>query len=438
MSSFANMFKIPELRNRIMFTLALLFIYRLGVFVTLPGVNQSLMKEMFAQTGSKTLFGMFNLFSGGALGQSSVFALGIMPYISSSIIFSLLAVVLPSVEKLQKEGHQGRMKINQYTRYLTVGISILQGLGISYWLETQKSNLGEAVVSEPGLGFRLMTIISLTAGTIFIMWLGEQITERGIGNGISLIIFSGIVAGFPGGAIQTIKFFQQRVLTPISLLIVLIIMLAAIAFIVFFERGQRRVPIQYARRIAGQQFLGQSTHLPLKVNTAGVIPPIFASSILLFPQTITNFFPNLEAVKQLQDYMKPGGTAYLTTYVLLIVFFAYFYTAVMFNPVDVAENLKKNGGFIPGLRPGKQTAEYLDKVLSRITFAGAAYMSIVCVLPTVLIQQFNVPFYFGGTSLMIVVGVALDTVSQIESHLITRHYEGFTGASGLRIRGRRG
>ena len=433
-SVFGSLSKIPELRKRILFTIFLLGVYRVGVFVTVPGVDRAIVQKLMGTGGG--FLGLFNMFSGGALRQMSIFALGIMPYISASIILQLLAVVVPAIEKLQKEGELGRRKITQYTRYGTVLLSIIQGLGIAFYLESLKSNLGDAAVASPGWGFRLMTILSLTAGTAFIMWLGEQITERGIGNGISLIITAGIVAAFPDALISVFTFMQKGVLTPFTVFVVTIIAVGVVAVIVFFERGQRRIPVQYARRVVGRKMYGgQSTHLPLKVNTAGVIPPIFASSILLFPATLANFIQT-PWMQDIQNLLSPGGWAYMTIYVLLIVFFCYFYTAVTFNPIDVADNMKKYGGYIPGIRPGKQTAVYIDKVLSRITFGGALYVSAVCVLPTLTIQQFNVPFYYGGTSLLIVVGVALDTVSQIETHMITRHYDGLTGPKGPRIRGR--
>jgi len=433
-SVFGSLSKIPELRKRILFTIFLLGVYRVGVFVTVPGVDRAIVQKLMGTGGG--FLGLFNMFSGGALRQMSIFALGIMPYISASIILQLLAVVVPAIEKLQKEGELGRRKITQYTRYGTVLLSIIQGLGIAFYLESLKSNLGDAAVASPGWGFRLMTILSLTAGTAFIMWLGEQITERGIGNGISLIITAGIVAAFPDALISVFTFMQKGVLTPFTVFVVTIIAVGVVAVIVFFERGQRRIPVQYARRVVGRKMYGgQSTHLPLKVNTAGVIPPIFASSILLFPATLANFIQT-PWMQDIQNLLSPGGWAYMTIYVLLIVFFCYFYTAVTFNPIDVADNMKKYGGYIPGIRPGKQTAVYIDKVLSRITFGGALYVSAVCVLPTLMIQQFNVPFYYGGTSLLIVVGVALDTVSQIETHMITRHYDGLTGPKGPRIRGR--
>jgi preprotein translocase subunit SecY len=386
---------------------------------------------------SGNLLGLLNFFSGGALEQLSIFALGIMPYVSASIILQLLTVVVPALEKLQKEGELGRRKITQYTRYGTVVLSAIQGYGISTYLETLRDSTGLSVVSEPGWGFRLITMVSLAAGTAFIMWMGEQITERGIGNGISLVIFAGIVARAPAAAFETFMAYRApgSQVTELGLLILGIVMMVVIGVIVFVERGQRRIPIQYAKRVVGRKaYGGQSTHLPLKVNTSGVIPPIFASSLLLFPATLAGWFPFLGA---LQTALSPGTWIYNVIYVALIVFFAYFYTAVTFNPVDVADNLKKNGGYIPGIRPGKNTATYIDHVLSRITFGGAMYLAAICVLPNIITNEFGVTFYFGGTSLLIVVGVALDTVQQIEGHLITRHYEGFTGPRGPRIRGRR-
>jgi preprotein translocase subunit SecY len=346
-------------------------------------------------------------------------------------------VVVPALEKLQKEGELGRRKITQYTRYGTVVLSAIQGYGISTYLETLRDSTGLSVVADPGWGFRLMTMVSLAAGTAFIMWMGEQITERGIGNGISLVIFAGIVARAPAAAYQTFMAYRApgSQMTELGLVILAIVMMVVIGVIVFVERGQRRIPIQYAKRVVGlKAYGGQSSHLPLKVNTSGVIPPIFASSLLLFPATLAGWFPFLGA---LQTALSPGTWIYNVIYVTLIVFFAYFYTAVTFNPVDVADNLKKNGGYIPGIRPGKKTADFIDHVLSRITFGGAMYLAAICVLPTIITNEFGVTFYFGGTSLLIVVGVALDTVQQIEGHLITRHYEGFTGPRGPRIRGRR-
>ncbi len=434
-NAFSNLFRIQELRKRLAFTLGLLAVYRIGVFVTLPGVNRVVMKKAIETSGG--FLNLFNLFTGGALEQLSIFALGIMPYVSASIILQLLTVVVPQLEKLSKEGEMGRRKITQYTRYGTILLSIVQGFGIARYLESVRAG-AESVVPDDAKGwsFRILTVITLTAGTAFIMWLGEQITERGIGNGISLIIFAGIVARVPQALLQTWTTFQDKAEgSDVDLLILAAVMLLTIAVITFVERAYRKIPVHYAKRVVGKQtFSGQSTHLPLKVNMAGVIPPIFASSILLFPATLATWIP---AFKPFADAMQRGGWVYDGLYVIGIIFFAYFYTAVTFNPVDVADNLKKYGGYIPGIRPGKKTAEYIDHVLSRITFGGALYMSAVCVLPSILITKYNVPFQFGGTALLIVVGVALDTVQQIESHLITRHYEGFTGPRGPRIRGRR-
>jgi preprotein translocase subunit SecY len=433
-SAFTNIFRIPELRKRLLFTLGMLAVYRLGIYVTTPGVDRSAMRRVVEQGN---LLGLLNFFSGGAFEQLSIFALGIMPYISASIILQLMTVVVPALEKLQKEGDLGRRKITQYTRYGTIVLATLQGYGISTYLESLRDPTGLSVVADPGWGFRLITMISLAAGTAFIMWMGEQITERGVGNGISLVIFAGIVARIPAAIYTTFLAFRSpgAALSELGLLALTAIMVVVIALIVFVERGQRRIPIQYAKRVVGRKLYGgQSTHLPLKVNTAGVIPPIFASSLLLIPATLAGWFPFLASVN---DAIAPGTWIYDVTYVVLIIFFAYFYTAVTFNPVDVADNLKKYGGYVPGIRPGKKTAEYIDFVLSRITFGGAIYLAAVCVLPTIITNKFNVQFYFGGTSLLIVVGVALDTVQQIEGHLITRHYEGFTGPRGPRIRGRR-
>ena len=436
---FSGIAKIPELRKRLLFTLGMLAIYRVLVFVTIPGVNRSVMQEIM-RGASGSFLGMFNMFSGGALEQLSIIALGIMPYISSSIIFQLLTVVIPSLERLKKEGEAGRKKITQYTRYGTICLSIVQGYFIAVWAEGASSGdlrTSMEVVINPGWSFRLMTILTLATGTAFVMWLGEQITERGIGNGISLIIFAGIVADMPDGIIMLYRKAASGELGAFNLAIIGAVVIFVVAFIIFFERGQRRIPVQYAKRVVGRKMYGgQSTHLPLKVNSAGVIPPIFASSILMFPAQVAQMV-NASWVNSVRDALQPGDWRYNTVYVGLIIFFCYFYTAVTFNPVDVADNLKKQGGFIPGIRPGKKTAEFIDKVLTRITFGGACYVSLVCVLPTFLMSHLKVPFYFGGTGLMIVVGVALDTVQQIESHLLTRHYEGFTGPKGPRIRGRR-
>ncbi|MCA9771493.1 MAG: preprotein translocase subunit SecY, partial [Myxococcales bacterium] len=363
------------------------------------------------------------------------FALGIMPYISSSIIFQLLTVVIPYLERLSKEGETGRRKITQYTRYGTIVLAAVQSFFISVGLESMTSPGGSMIVPEPGWSFRLLTALTLTAGTAFIMWIGENITEKGIGNGISLIIFAGIVASLPSALGNSMRLIRTGELSLFTLLAIGVMAIAVVAAIIFVERGQRRIPVQYAKRVVGRKvFGGQSTHLPLRVNTAGVIPPIFASSILMFPATLTQFSTAAWA-QAISGAMHPGTAIYNVLYVLFIIFFCYFYTAVQFNPIDVADNMRKYGGYIPGIRPGKRTAEYIDKVLTRLTFGGAIYVSIVCVLPAILIAYLNVPFYFGGTALLIVVGVGLDTISQIESHMLTRHYEGFMKK---RVKGRRG
>ncbi len=433
-SGFGNIFKIPELKKRILFTAALLAVYRIGVHVPTPGIDGAALKSFF-DSMQGTIFGVVNMFTGGALEQLSVFALGIMPYISASIILQLLTVVIPHLEQLKKEGEQGRKKITQYTRYGTVVLSIVQGFMIAVGLEGMRSPTGAAVVFNPGWDFRLMTVITLTAGTAFIMWLGEQITERGIGNGISLIIFAGIVARMPAAIGNTLRKVQMDEMSIFTVVILLVFMVAVVAFIIYVEQGQRRIPVQYAKRVVGRRMYGgQSTHLPLKINSSGVIPPIFASSIIMFPATIAQF-ANVAWLQAVADAMRPGGVWYNLVYVAFIMFFCYFYTAVTFNPVDVADNMRKNGGYIPGIRPGKRTADYIDRVLTRITLGGAIYVSTVCVLPSILTRQFDVPFYFGGTALLIIVGVAIDTIAQMESHMLSRHYEGFLKKGG--IRGRR-
>ncbi|MEN8691933.1 MAG: preprotein translocase subunit SecY [Desulfobacterales bacterium] len=427
---FGNIFKIPELKRRILYTLALLVVYRVGVHVPVPGIDSVALAEIFDRAKG-TILGIFNMFSGGALERLSVFALGIMPYISASIILQLMTVVIPHLEQLKKEGEQGRKKITQYTRYGTVILSIIQGFGISIGLE----RMGAVIV--PGWGFRLMSVLTLTAGTAFIMWLGEQITERGIGNGISLIIFAGIVARMPTAMSNTFRLVSTGAMSIFPIIILLVLMVAVIAVIIFVEQGQRRIPVQYAKRVVGRRMYGgQSTHLPLKINMSGVIPPIFASSIMMFPATISSFI-TVPWIQNIVSALRPGNAVYELLFVGLIFFFCYFYTAVTFNPVDVADNMKKQGGYIPGIRPGKRTADYIDKVLSRITLGGALYVSAICVLPSILITHFNVPFYFGGTALLIVVGVAIDTVAQMESHMLSRHYEGFLKKSGARVKGRR-
>jgi len=431
---YKNIGKIPELRKRIIFTLIMLFVYRLGAHIPTPGINGDALAAFFAQMQG-TILGLFDMFSGGALERLSIFALGIMPYISSSIIFQLLTVVVPYLHKLSKEGEMGRKKITQYTRYGTIVLSIIQGIGISFGLEKMTGPAGELVVPTPGWSFRIMAVITLTAGTAFIMWLGEQITERGIGNGISLIIFAGIVVRMPSAAVNTLKLVRTGEFPVLLVLVLIAMMIAVVGFIIFMERGQRKIPVQYAKRVVGRKvFGGQSTHLPLKVNSAGVIPAIFASSIIMFPATIAQF-STAPFMQSVAGALTPGNWPHELLYVGFIVFFCYFYTAVTFNPVDVADNMKKYGGYIPGIRPGTKTAEYIDRILTRITFGGAMYLAAVCVLPTIMVSQMNVPFYFGGTSLLIVVGVALDTVAQIESHMLQRHYEGFMGKA--RIKGRR-
>ncbi len=419
-----NISKIPELQRRILNAFLLLAVYRVGAHIPTPGIDTAALAAFFEQAKG-SLLGLFDMFAGGALSNLSVFALGIMPYISASIILQLLTVAVPHLEKLSKEGEAGRRKITQYTRYGTVILSIIQGFGIAIGLENMAGPTGVSIVMEPGWGFRMMTVITLTAGTAFIMWLGEQITERGIGNGISLIIFAGIVCRAPEAIINTFRLLSTGEMGIFAILVLSIMMVAVVGVIVFVESGQRRIPVQYAKRVVGRRvYGGQSTHLPLKVNTAGVIPPIFASSIIMFPATIANFVPH-PWMKTVANILVPGRVGYELLYVAFIIFFCYFYTAVTFNPVDVAENMKKYGGYVPGIRPGKKTAEYIDEVLTRLTFSGALYVSAVCVLPSILISQFNVPFYFGGTALLIVVGVALDTAGQIETHLLTRQYEGF-------------
>ena len=434
MSGLASAANIPELRRRVIFTLLMLFVYRMGVQIPTPGINGEALSAFFQQNAG-TLFGMFNMFSGGALENFSIFALGIMPYISASIIIQLLTVVIPQLEALQKEGEAGRRKITQYTRYGTVGLSIIQGFFIASGLEGMAGPSGTAIVMEPGIQFKLMTVLTLTSGTAFIMWLGEQMTERGIGNGISLIIYAGIVARMPAAVGNSIQLLKAGEIPMIFVPIMLLMMFGVVAIIVFFETAQRRIPIQYAKRVVGRRvYGGQSSHLPLKINISGVIPPIFASSIMMFPATIGSFI-QIDWVQQVSAALSPGTVYYYILYIGMIVFFCFFYTAVTFNPDDVAENLKKNGGFVPGIRPGKKTAEFIDKVLTRLTVVGAIYLGAVCVLPTLLISKFNIPFYFGGTALLIVVGVAIDTISQIESHLVMRNYEGFMKAG--KIKGRR-
>ncbi len=422
--SIQNIFKIPELKKRILFTFALLAVFRIGAHIPTPGIDGAALSAFFANAKG-TLLGFFDMFSGGALSKLTVFALGIMPYIDAAIILELLTVVIPHLERLSKEGEQGRKKITQYTRYGTILIAVIQSLGIGFGLESMRSPTGSSIVPFPGWPFRLMTVITLTAGTVFLMWLGEQITERGIGNGISLLIFGGIVVRGPAAVINTIRLLRTGELSVIVMALITLFMVAVCAFIVFVETGERKIPLQYAKWVVGRRrYGGQSTYIPLRVNTAGVIPIIFAASIIMFPATIARFI-NHPWMVYVAEALAPGAPLNTILYIVLIVFFCYFYTAIIFNPVDVADNMKKYGGFIPGIRPGKNTADYIDKILTRITLVGAIYLSLISVLPTYLIKYFNVPFYFGGIALIIIIEVGLDTVRQIESHLIMRNYEGF-------------
>jgi preprotein translocase subunit SecY len=459
--SVKNIFAVPELRNRVLFTLGLLAVYRVGSHIPTPGVNSEALAVM-ADQARNTMFGLYDMFSGQNLSQMTIFALGIMPYISASIILQLLTVVWPYLERLSKEGELGRRKITQYTRYGTIALSIVQSLGIAFFLERSTELAGGLpLVYSPGWGFRLMTVLTLTTGSAFVMWLGEQITERGIGNGMSLIIFAGIVVGLPQAAIATVEQLRIGQMGLFRLILLLVLMVVVIGAIIFVERGHRRVTVQYAKRVVGRRMYGgSSTHIPLKVNTGGVIPVIFASSILAFPATLAQMFPVESFMRRASDQLAYGMPLYNLLYVSGIIFFCYFYTAIIFNPDDVAENMRKYGGFIPGIRPGKRTAEYIDTILTRITLVGAIYLAIVAILPEFLITGFRVApipvvgqwldtylptfvtqgmgvqFYFGGTSLLIIVGVAMDTVQQIESQLIMRHYDGFMKKT--RIRGRRG
>jgi len=458
--SLRNIFAIPDLRKRVIFTFLLLAVYRLGAFIPTPGVDPVAIEE-FTNQAKDTILGFMNLFSGGALGRMTIFALGIMPYISASIILQLLTVVWPYLEKLSKEGELGRKKITQWTRYGTVVLSIIQSLGISFFLEKSSAPGGAPLVPAPGWGFRLLTVLTLTTGTAFVMWLGEQITERGVGNGISLIIFAGIVVGLPRAIISTIEDVRLGSMSIITLILFVVFAVIVVAAIVLMERAQRRIPVQYAKRVVGRRMYGgQSTYLPLRLNTGGVIPVIFAASILSFPQSIGAMVqhPVLQSITRAISWGEP---LYNLIYFVSIVFFCYFYTSIIFNPQDTADNMRKYGGFIPGIRPGQRTADFIDMVLTRITLVGAIYLALVAILPEILITGFKVAtipfiggtldallprwfteglgvkFYFGGTSLLIVVGVAMDTVSQIEAQMVMRHYDGL-GPRGRRIRGRRG
>ncbi|MEE9203931.1 MAG: preprotein translocase subunit SecY [Nitrospirales bacterium] len=431
-TSFQNIFKIAELRKRLLFTLVMLVVYRVGAHIPTPGINNEELHKFLVEKGG-SLIGFVDIFTGGALSRLTIFALGIMPYISASIILQLLTVVIPHLSKLAKEGERGRKKIIQYTRYGTIGIALVQSFGIAIGLEGMNQG---AFVMEKGWAFRLMTVITLTAGTAFLMWLGEQITERGVGNGISLIIFAGIVARLPSAVVQTFELYQVGQLSFALLVVLGFVMLAVVAAIVFLETGRRKIPVQYAKRVIGRRvYGGQSTHIPLKINTAGVIPPIFASSIIAFPATIAGFI-QIPWVQAVGSQLAPGSVPYTLIYISMIIFFCFFYTAVVLNPVDMADNMKKYGGFIPGIRPGQRTSDYIYKVLTRVTFAGSLYLATVCVIPELLIYKLGVPFYFGGTSLLIVIGVGLDTAQQIESHMLMRNYEGFLAKG--RLKGRSG
>jgi preprotein translocase subunit SecY len=435
--NFSAFSKATELKKRIWFTLGALVIYRLGTYIPLPGIDPFVLDEVFRQHSSGVL-GMFDMFTGGALGRMTIFALNIMPYISASIIMQLMTSVSPTLDALKKEGEAGRKKINQYTRMGTVLLALAQSYGIAVGIEGMTSSAGSAVM-DPGLFFRLQVVITLTGGTIFLMWLGEQITARGIGNGISLIIFAGIVANLPSALVRTLELGRTGALSTILIVAILLIVVITVTVLVFFERAQRRLVVQYPKRQVGNKmFGGDSSHLPLKLNSAGVIPPIFASSLLLLPLTVASFSAQggPEWLQPITQYLAHGQPLYIAFYVALIVFFTFFYTAVVFNPVDTADNLKKYGGFIPGIRPGKNTAEYINYVLTRITVLGAAYVAAVCVLPEILISQYAIPFYFGGTSLMIVVNVTMDTVAQIHSHMLAHQYEGLIKKA--KLKGRRG
>ena len=435
--TFQNIFRIPELRRRVLFTLGLLVIYRLGGHIPSPGIDSRALGELFRSAGAGTLFGLYDLFVGGAFFKATVFALGIMPYISSSIILQLMGAVVPYFQKLQKEGEEGRRKLTQYTRYGTVLIAALQALGTAVYLESLRvPGTNGPIVPQPGMLFKFLCMITFTSGTIFIMWLGEQITEKGIGNGISLIIFIGIVARLPQSIVdEVVELSAGRRSIVVELLLIAIIV-GVIAAIVLVTRAQRRIPVQYAKRVVGRRvYGGQSTHIPLSVNTAGIIPIIFAQSILFAPGTLSSFFPNVQFMQDVAAAFQPGAFLYSLVYGLLILFFAYFYTAIVFNPIDLADNMRKYGGFIPGIRPGKHTSDYIDRVLSRITLPGALFFAAIAILPYIFIKQLNVSYYFGGTGLLIVVGVALDTLQQVESHLLMRHYEGFMKKGRIKGRG---
>ncbi len=432
----SSIWQMPDLRSRILFTLGMLAVFRLGVFIPAPGVDRLALAE-WVKGGSNTMFGLYDMFSGGALQQFSVFVLGVTPYITASILVQILTVMVPSLERLSKEGQQGRNTITQYTRYATIVIALVQAWVLATALESMKTAGGHDIVINPGLNFRIITAITMTAGSCFVMWLGEQISERGVGNGSSLIITAGIISSFPAGIRSVYDKVSLNELSLLQVALLVVVMLLVIGLIVWIERAQVRIPIQYAKRVSGRRVYAGNNHLPLKINTTGVIPPIFASSVLAFPATAAQLFP-YTGVQAFASLMSPGAWLYDYFYIVMIVFFSYFYTALMFNPVDVADNLKKSQAYIPGIRPGKATAEYIDALLNKLTGAGALYLAGVCILPTLLIAQYGIPFAFGGTSLLIVVGVSLDTVAQIEAQLLTRHYDGLQGpGSGGVLKGRR-
>jgi preprotein translocase subunit SecY len=431
--------QLKELRQRLLFVIFALFVFRVCSFIPVPGINPAAMAQLFDQQ-SGTILDMFNMFSGGALERLSIIALGIMPYISASIIMQLLSFIDPKLKQLRKEGEAGRRKITQYTRYGTVVLATFQAIGVSIALESQQAG-GMGVVMDPGFGFRLTAVTSLVTGTMFLMWLGEQITERGVGNGISMIIFAGIVAGLPSAVAGTVELARTGELHILMLIVLFVLAIAVTGFVIFVERGQRRITVNYAKRQVGRKmYAGQSSHLPLKLNMAGVIPPIFASSIILFPSTLAGWFGQSDGMRWLQNFasvMQPGQLIYTLMYGAGIIFFCFFYTAIVFDPKETAENLKKSGAFVPGMRPGEQTANYLDNVLTKLTMAGAVYITMVCLLPEFLILQYNVPFYFGGTSLLIIVVVVMDFMAQVQAHLMSHQYDGLLKKANLKGHGRR-
>ncbi|MGM0441119.1 MAG: preprotein translocase subunit SecY [Elusimicrobiota bacterium] len=435
-NGFGDIFKVSELKKKLLFTLGILAVYRLGTTIPVPGVDVNALRAFF-EAQADTLLGFLDMFSGGALGRLSIMALGVMPFINASIIMSLLRTTIPYLEKLQKEGEAGRKKIKQVTRYMTVGIAAVQALGLSFWMQTMETG-GIEVVKNPGISFQIITVITLTTGTVFLMWLGEQISENGIGNGISLLIFTGIVARLPSGLNNVFRLIRVNELSLFGGIFLLVLVILITAAVVFVEQGQRKIPVQYAKRVVGRKMYGgQNTFLPLKVNQSGVIAVIFSMAVLLLPVQLSQFFPDSTFFATLSEYLSPGHWVRTVIYSALIIFFCYFYTAITFNPRDIAENMKKWGGFIPGIRPGKPSADYIDKVLTRITLVGALFVVVIAIMPTYFQEIFNAPFHFGGTALLIVVGVALDTMAKMESHLIMRHYDGFMEKGRLKGRGSR-